>query len=253
MSLESRQDAPLILALECSGNAASAAVLKAGKIAGFAEHPARHGHAQTLIDLCDRAIKMAKCVAEDITHIAAGCGPGSFTGLRVCLSAAKGYQMALGAQALGVSGLSALAFHGMATSNFSSKSYYLSLADSRRGTFFAQLFDAHAQPASPIYDLNAQELTVFCRDKILEDEIENLVCCGQTETELLKMDELEELIQRPDIQNSDHHLDARDIANYGLAALMKGPFYLVGAFQPLYIATPKLGSKTIAPSRTPNR
>ena len=89
--------APVILALEASGNAASAAVLIDGKIAGMAEHKARHGHAETLILLAEKAISAADCPLSDITHIAAGCGPGSFTGLRVCLSAAKGYMLAIGA------------------------------------------------------------------------------------------------------------------------------------------------------------
>ena len=69
--------APVILALEASGNAASAAVLIDGKIAGMAEHKARHGHAETLILLAEKAICAADCPLSDITHIAAGCGPGS--------------------------------------------------------------------------------------------------------------------------------------------------------------------------------
>ena len=104
----------IILALECSGNAASAALMVDGKITGFQEYKARYGHAETLIGLVDKTVHIASIPLANITHIAAGCGPGSFTGLRVCLSAAKGYQLATGAKPLGISGLSALAYQAAA-------------------------------------------------------------------------------------------------------------------------------------------
>ena len=107
MSSQAKTDSPVILALECSGNAASAALIAVGNIIGFKEHKARHGHAETLISLVQEAVLMAGCRLDAVTHIAAGCGPGSFTGLRVCLSAAKGYSLALGATPIGINGLAA--------------------------------------------------------------------------------------------------------------------------------------------------
>ena len=60
----------------------------------FKQHNARFGHAEYLVDMVQGLMEEADASFSDLTHIAAGCGPGSFTGLRVCLSAAKGYMLA---------------------------------------------------------------------------------------------------------------------------------------------------------------
>ena len=84
----------LTLGLEASGDMASAAVRENGVTTGYAEHKARHGHAETLIALVQNALDAAECSFGHLTMIAAGCGPGSFTGIRVCLAAASGFAIA---------------------------------------------------------------------------------------------------------------------------------------------------------------
>src|SRR6056300_242452 len=175
--------APVILALEASGNAASAAVLIDGKIAGMAEHKARHGHAETLILLAEKAISAADCPLSDITHIAAGCGPGSFTGLRVCLSAAKGYMLAIGARPIGVSGLAALAYQAHKEQSGTEKIVYLACADSRRSSVFAQFFDTECRAQGNIEDMKADQLKTACVNALKKGDIEKLILCGLAEAE----------------------------------------------------------------------
>ena len=76
-------DGSLILSLEASGDMASAAVRKSGDITGYAEKKARHGHAETLISLVQEALQQAGQSFADVRLVAAGCGPGSFTGISV--------------------------------------------------------------------------------------------------------------------------------------------------------------------------
>ena len=76
--------APVILALEASGNAASAAVLIDGKIAGMAEHKARHGHAETLILLVEKAGKRRGLPLIGYHPYCRWMRAWLFTGLRVC-------------------------------------------------------------------------------------------------------------------------------------------------------------------------
>ena len=171
----------IILALECSGNAASAALMVDGKITGFQEYKARYGHAETLIGLVDKTAHIASIPLANITHIAAGCGPGSFTGLRVCLSAAKGYQLATGAKPLGISGLSALAYQaGMQNkatgqNKEAGRQIYLCLADSRRGTHFAQLFDADLGVLSKIEDYDRARLSAMIIKALTENKTNMLL------------------------------------------------------------------------------
>ena len=103
----------LLLALEASGDAVSVALINHTGCLAFKQHNARFGHAEYLVDMVQSLMEEADASFLDLTHIAAGCGPGSFTGLRVCLSAAKGYMLATTATALGVNGLAALAVNAI--------------------------------------------------------------------------------------------------------------------------------------------
>jgi tRNA threonylcarbamoyladenosine biosynthesis protein TsaB len=70
----------------------------------------------------------------DITLFAAAAGPGTFTGIRVGLTAAKGFAAALGTQAAGVSNLQALALLGEGPLR-------AAVLDARRGEVYAALYD----------------------------------------------------------------------------------------------------------------
>ncbi len=241
--------APVILALEASGNAASAAVLIDGKIAGMAEHKARHGHAETLISLAEEAISATDCPLSDITHIAAGCGPGSFTGLRVCLSAAKGYMLAIGARPIGVSGLAALAYQAHKEQSGTEKIAYLACADSRRSSVFAQFFDAECRAQGNIEDMKADQLKTACVNALKKGDIEKLILCGlaeaeaEADTEIARPADFAPLPESTKIEFDAHTLNAADIAHYAFAALGAPDIYPVSGFEPLYIAAPKLGGQ----------
>ena len=99
---------PIILAVESASDASSAAIyLPSGEIIQNLVE-ARHGHAERLTAQIDDVMRQANCRFSDITHIAAGCGPGSFTGIRVCLAAAKGLLLAGTAKPVGISLLEAM-------------------------------------------------------------------------------------------------------------------------------------------------
>ena len=90
-----RRDNFVILALESSADRASAAVVRTGMPGIQHLHEARHGHAALISELARAALAEAGVVPDEITHVAAGRGPGSFTGLRVALAAAKGFSLSL--------------------------------------------------------------------------------------------------------------------------------------------------------------
>ena len=99
---------PIILAVESASDASSAAIyLPSGEIIQNLVE-ARHGHAERLTTQIDDVMRQANCRFSHITHIAAGCGPGSFTGIRVCLAAAKGLLLAGTAKPVGISLLEAM-------------------------------------------------------------------------------------------------------------------------------------------------
>ena len=124
-----------MLALESSADRASAAVLRTGMPGIQHLHEARHGHAALISELARAALAEAGVEPDEITHVAAGSGPGSFTGIRVALAAAKGFSLATGAAGTGVSCLAAAA-HG--ASPRADGGHVIATADTRRGSYFAQ-------------------------------------------------------------------------------------------------------------------
>ena len=146
----------VILALESSANRASAALVRTGMPDIQHLHEARHGHAALICELARMALAEAGIEPDEITHVAAGRGPGSFTGLRVALAAAKGFCLATGAYGAGVSCLAAAAH---AASPRAADGHIIATADTRRGSFFAQLFTATADPLSKIIEIDPKDHT----------------------------------------------------------------------------------------------
>ena len=100
-----------VLAIDTALAACSAAVFddeQGGVIANESLLIAR-GHAEALMPLLARLMKVAGMAFHDIDRVVVTTGPGSFTGLRVGISAARGIALAAGKPAVGVSTLAAFA------------------------------------------------------------------------------------------------------------------------------------------------
>lgn len=94
------------------------------------------GHAEVLIGMIDEALGHLDIGYQDLTRIGVTTGPGSFTGVRVGLSAARGLAVALDIPVVGVSTLQALA------SGYEASSAKIVVQDAKRGEFYAEFFDA---------------------------------------------------------------------------------------------------------------
>src|SRR5947208_15870834 len=101
----------LILAIDTALDACAAGVLDtdAGKLIAQESQPMKRGHAEALMPLLARVIKQAGIAFADLDRIAVTTGPGSFTGLRVGLSAARGIALAANKPVVGLTTLTAYA------------------------------------------------------------------------------------------------------------------------------------------------
>ena len=144
---------PVILAFESSADQASAAIWRAGGSHWLRRHAARHGHAAMITELARAVMSDAGLSADELTHVVAGRGPGSFTGIRVALAAAKGFALASGVAKAGISCLEALFNAVRATRPDLVGNRLVATADTRRGSYFCQLFDPAGEPLSQIEDI----------------------------------------------------------------------------------------------------
>ena len=67
------------------------------------------GHAEALMPMLDAVLAEAGAGYRDLTRIAVCTGPGSFTGIRIGIAAARGLALGLGVPAIGITRLEALA------------------------------------------------------------------------------------------------------------------------------------------------
>lgn len=81
----------MILAVDTSIGSTVAVVEPGGAVRALAESESPRGHAEVIGDLLVRALAEASIGADEITHVAAGMGPGPFTGLRIGIAAARAF------------------------------------------------------------------------------------------------------------------------------------------------------------------
>lgn len=98
-----------ILSIDSSGLVASVAVMSDGILVGEYTIHNKKTHSQTLLPMISDMLEMAEIKPEELNCIAVSAGPGSFTGLRIGASTAKGLAWTLGIPVVPVSSLMGLA------------------------------------------------------------------------------------------------------------------------------------------------
>ena len=99
----------LILAFETTAKSCSAAIHDGTKLLAESYQNSGLTHSQTLMVMAEDLLKVCGKSAADVTHLAVAAGPGSFTGVRIGVSAAKGFAWGAELPVYGVSTLQAMA------------------------------------------------------------------------------------------------------------------------------------------------
>ena len=98
-----------ILALETSARAVSAAITEDGRVLASGYQDTGLTHSRTLMPIVEHLFRNTGLTVQDMDAVAVAAGPGSFTGIRIGVSAAKGLAFAADKPAAGVSTLAAMA------------------------------------------------------------------------------------------------------------------------------------------------
>jgi tRNA threonylcarbamoyladenosine biosynthesis protein TsaB len=136
-----------ILALDTTSEFGSLAIHVNGEtVAELALHSS-DGFAHLIFQAIEKLLGDARFSLDQIDCFAAASGPGSFTGVRVGLSAVKGLAEAMGKPAVGVSNLRAM-------SSFGNLPHRAVVLDARRGEVFAGIYNAQLEIVVPEAVLN---------------------------------------------------------------------------------------------------
>ncbi|WP_048645310.1 tRNA (adenosine(37)-N6)-threonylcarbamoyltransferase complex dimerization subunit type 1 TsaB [Nitratireductor soli] len=176
------------------------------------------GHAEHVMAVIDAALGAAGCTYQALDAIAVCVGPGSFTGVRVGVAAARGLALALRIPAIGVSTLEALAAEARET--FPERPVLVVLGQ-RREQLFAAGFGADGDVLLEPASLSADDLANWARR-------ENPVLCGSAASLVAEAGAMDFTMGAMDA--------TADIATYARLAAAKG----AGAEKPkpLYLRAP---------------
>jgi tRNA threonylcarbamoyladenosine biosynthesis protein TsaB len=103
-----------------------------------------HGQAEALLPMVDRVMREARLAASALDFVAVTTGPGSFTGIRIGLAAARGIALALDVPIVGVTGFEAAA--AAVRDPDSGDQFLLVALESRRADLYVQLFNPARHP-----------------------------------------------------------------------------------------------------------
>ena len=160
----------LILSLETSTNVCSVALHQNGNLLGSTEILIQKSHSQILTIICQNIVEHCGFILKDVDAFAVSAGPGSYTGLRIGVSTAKGFCYSLDKPLISVNTLDAMAF-AVNEVNYR-KALLCPMIDARRMEVYTSLVDSSGVVLKPTFaavidesflkeELSAKEILFF--------------------------------------------------------------------------------------------
>ena len=164
-----------ILALETSAKAVSAAVTENGKVLCHGYQDTGLTHSCTLMPIVEHILKNTGLSLADIDAIAVAAGPGSFTGIRIGVAAAKGLSFGAEKPAIAVSTLAA-----MARNVAFADGLVICAMDARRNQIYNALFEAKGGTLTRLTPDRAIALAELAEELRNDDRPKTVVGDGAT-------------------------------------------------------------------------
>ena len=160
-----------ILAIETSTTNCSVGLIANGKCEAFIEENDGYSHAENLSVFIDELLTLHEIPKSDIQAVAVTKGPGSYTGLRIGVSTAKGICMALGIPLISVNALNQMFEHeALENLKFEGNLFYPML-DARRMEVYTKTMDING---NTLNEISAEIID----ESFFEDESKNVILFG---------------------------------------------------------------------------
>ena len=158
----------IILNIETSGKICSVALTRDGVLEFSIDDREGMKHAECLAPFVEKALAEVKRKEWTLDAVAVSIGPGSYTGLRIGLSLAKGLAYSLSVPLIGVNTLKILAVKAMFGNHpFTGEELLVPMIDARRMEVFTGVYDfsLHSLQPDGALILDADSYNVFLKDK----------------------------------------------------------------------------------------
>ena len=210
----------IILAIDTSTDHATICVSRDGVLIALAENKEQKDHASWLQPAVNNLLKKSDIHFSQLTAVAVTIGPGSYTGLRVGLSAAKGYCYALKIPLLALSTLEVMA-HAVRDQ---AEDWICPMIDARRMEVFMAIYDKNlnlqVQPMAMV--LHADYFEPLIRDHMI-------VFCGNGAPKL------EHLLSKTHISFTSVNNLALSLISLAENDLKKGNYSDIAYIEPQYL------------------
>jgi tRNA threonylcarbamoyladenosine biosynthesis protein TsaB len=219
-----------ILCIETSTEVCSVSIVDNGKVDDFREDLTGQNHSKLLTVFVDELLKATHLVATDFDAVAVGQGPGSYTGLRIGVSAAKGICYGAGIPLIGLSPLETMASEVIQNAEkfglqVQSNDLFIPMIDARRMEVYTAVYNAQGKEVRPV------------EAKIIEgDSFDDLISGSRLIVFGNGAAKCRQVLQSPRI----HFIDGVFTSSRNMAALSQTKFAVndfvdVAYFEPFYL------------------
>lgn len=211
----------MILNLETATTNCSVSIARNGEIISLREdNSPNYSHSEQLHIFIEEALKGASLTFKDISAVAVSKGPGSYTGLRIGVSTAKGLCFSLDLPLISVSTLESLAMQG----HEKNYDFIIPVLDARRMEVYSAIFDAQGNR------LRETKAEIINKDSFLE--------YAQKGSVLLIGDGAEkcrELLDHPNFSFLTALPTAKEMGELSYKKFKANDFENVAYFEPYYL------------------
>jgi tRNA threonylcarbamoyladenosine biosynthesis protein TsaB len=231
-----------VLGLDTSTSVASLALVALGKVVASLDRPAT-SHGASLPATVDELLQTACLKIADLGAIAVCIGPGSFTGLRIGISYAKGIAMATECALVGVHGFDAIALSAVERHNIEPDRLICVVVDARKGEVYTALYRAVSDGLKKL-----SEESVVALEHLASRVTEDVTFVGDDRAKDAAA-LMESRGYRVAVFNTGE-LDMRGVcvAALGGARFARGETDRAASLEPLYIRTPEATFKPTSKS-----
>ena len=217
-------DEPLILCLDTATDICSVALTRAAQVVAYRENHDGNSHARILLPFIEEILNEAEVKPQELAAVAVSMGPGSYTGLRIGTSTAKGLCYAMEIPLIAVPTLQIIAAGASKNLPDTQDITFCPMLDARRMEVFTALYDNNLQPTNDVQALIVDENTFA---KLIEHK--RTVFCGNGAEKCRPLYEM-----HPNAIFDPTPVSARNMADIALKKFTEKQWEDLAYFTPLY-------------------